>query len=119
MNQIFKNKIIIFIGIILAILFLPKISLAANRYVRQGATGLPNGTDWTNAYTSLPATLTRGDTYYIADGTYGGYTFDDPTSGSTIITIKKATISDHATDVRWDNTYGDRQAGFGYTYIGS
>ena len=37
-------------------------------YVRAGATGLNNGSDWNNAWTSLPATLVRGDTYYIADG---------------------------------------------------
>lgn len=85
---------------------------AASRYVRQGASGANNGTDWTNAYTSLPAALTRGDTYYIADGSYGSYTFDDAESGSTIITIKKATASSHGTETGWDPTYGDGQATF-------
>src|SRR5687768_17254029 len=58
-------------------LFAASAALAADRYVRQGATGSGNGSDWTNAYTSLPASLVRGDTYYVADGTYAGYTFDD------------------------------------------
>ena len=92
---------------------LPKISLAANRYVRQGATGANNGTDWTNAYTSLPATLTRGDTYYIADGTYSSYTFDDAISGTTYISIKKAIAADHGIDTGWNSTDGDGQAVFG------
>ena len=83
---------------------------AANRYVRQGASGSANGTDWTNAYTTLPSTLTRGDTYYIADGGYGGYTFDDLVSGATIIMIKKATVADHGTATGWNNAYGDGQA---------
>ncbi len=85
---------------------------AANRYVRTGATGSNNGTDWANAYTSLPNALTRGDTYYIADGSYGGYTFDDARSGSTYIYIKKATIADHGTDTGWDDSYGDGMAEF-------
>ncbi len=47
---------------------------AANKYVRAGAGGTGTGADWTNAYTSLPNPLTRGDTYYIADGSYSGST---------------------------------------------
>jgi hypothetical protein len=90
----------------------PGIAQSAIRHVRPGATGNNSGSDWTNAYTSLPATLVRGDTYYLADGSYGAYKFDDPSSGSTLITIKKATASDHGTDTGWSNTYGDGQAIF-------
>ena len=85
---------------------------AANHYICAGATGANNGSDWTNAWTTLPSTLTRGDTYYIADGTYGGYVFDDAASGSTYIYIKKATQSVHGTDTGWNSTYGDGQAVF-------
>jgi hypothetical protein len=85
---------------------------AANWYVREGAIGSGSGTDWTDAYTSLPPTLNRGDIYYIGDGTYGGYTFDDSESGTTYITIKKATASDHGTSAGWDPSYGDGQAVF-------
>lgn len=88
-------------------------ALAANRYVRAGATGANNGTDWNNAYTQLPATLVRGDTYYIADGTYPGYTFTTAASGTTFIYIKKATVADHGTDVGWQDAFGDGQAVFG------
>lgn len=87
----------------------------ANRYVRAGASGANDGTDWTNAYTTLPSSLTRGDTYYIADGSYSGYNFDD--SGTTLTTIKKATIADHGTSTGWDNAYGDGTAEFGLMHF--
>ena len=76
-------------------------------YVRAGASGVGTGTDWNNAYPSLPAALQRGATYYIADGTYSSYTFDDAASSSTLITIKKATAADHGTDTGWASSYGD------------
>jgi hypothetical protein len=90
-------------------------SEAANHYVRSGATG--NGSDWANAYGSLPSTLVRGDTYFIADGAYpGGYTFDDVDVEETYIYLKKATASAHGTDTGWDNTYGDGVAAFSGTW---
>lgn len=86
--------------------------LAANKYVRQGASGTASGDDWTNAYPTLPATLTRDTIYYIGDGSYVGYTFDDAESGTLVITLKKATVADHGTSTGWDNTYGDGRAAF-------
>jgi hypothetical protein len=85
---------------------------AANKYVRQYASGTGNGSDWTNAYQNLPGTLTRGDTYYVADGSYGAYVFNTPNSYATYITIKKATIIDHGTSTGWSDSYGDEQAVF-------
>jgi hypothetical protein len=96
----------------LALCVLPAIADAADQYVRPGATGRNDGTDWTNAYTALPATLKRGDVYYLADGSYGSYVFSTPNSGSTPITIKKATEADHGTPTGWTSTYGDGQAVF-------
>jgi len=87
-------------------------AMAANHYVRAGATGAKNGTDWTNAYTSLPVSLVRGDVYYIATGNYPSYRFDDPQSGSLVITIKKATEAAHGTDLGWQPAYGAGQAVF-------
>ena len=84
--------------------------LAADHYIRDGVSG--DGSSWSSAWDSLPSTLTRGDTYYIADGTYPGYSFDDPESGSTLITIKKATASDHGTRTGWQSSYGDGKAVF-------
>lgn len=85
---------------------------AAIHYVRQGASGSGNGNDWASAYASLPNTLVRGDTYYIAAGSYPGKTFNTPASGNAIITIKKATESDHGANTGWQSSYGSGQAIF-------
>ena len=90
----------------------PTLSQAANNYVRPGATGSNNGTDWTNAYLSLPSALVRGDTYYVAAGSYPAHTFGDPQSGTLTITVKKATAADHGTASGWQATYGTGQATF-------
>lgn len=97
---------------IILVVLVPGISQAANKFVRPGATGNGSGTDWTNAYTNLPSSLTRGDTYYLAAGTYGNRTFNDPVSGTAVITIKKATATDHGADVGWSSAYGSGQAVF-------
>lgn len=85
---------------------------ANTKYVRQGAAGSGSGDDWTNAYTALPTTLVRGQTYYVADGTYNGRTFNTPASSTTRITIKKATVADHGVSTGWSDAYGDGTAEF-------
>lgn len=92
---------------------------SAERYVRQGATGDGSGTSWTNAYSSLPNTLVRGDTYYVADGSYSSYVFDDPASGSTPITIKKCTPAQHGTETGYSAAYCDGQASIGEWTLGA
>jgi hypothetical protein len=96
--------------LILILLLLASVGMAAaaTHYVRAGASGANNGTDWNNAFTSLPATLNRGDTYYVAAGFYGtDYAFDDNNSGTTPVTMKKATVADHGTDTGWNNAYAN------------
>ena len=85
---------------------------AANRYVRAGASGASDGSDWNNAYPTLPSTLQRGDTYYVAAGSYPAYTFDDAQSGTLTITVKKATAADHGTSTGWQAAYSSGQAVF-------
>ena len=100
------------VGILLASLLVSGLAEAATWYVRPGATGTNSGGDWNNAFTSLPATLVRGDIYYLADGSYGARTFADANSGTAVITIRKATEADHGTNVGWSTSYGDGQAVF-------
>ena len=79
-------------------------------YLRAGATGNGSGSDWTNACTDFTgscavASLVRGHTYYVANGTYASRIFNTPESGSLVITIKGATAADHGTATRWSNSY--------------
>lgn len=86
---------------------------AANRYVRRDASGAATGANWTDAFTTMSVgSLTRGDTYYIADGNYPGGTWNTAASGTTLITVKKATVADHGTSTGWSDGYGDGQAIF-------
>ena len=113
---------ILFLAIIFFGVFgLAKSSQAANVYVREGAAGANNGSDWTNAFTELPyhyyfdnyiSDVARGNTYYIADGNYPSYTVNTAVSGTSAITIKKATAANHGTDTGWNSSYGDGQAIF-------
>jgi hypothetical protein len=65
-----RNYLIFFLA---ASVFFPSILWAASHYIREGAAGKQDGSDWENAHTQLPPNLVRGDTYYITDGTYPGY----------------------------------------------
>src|SRR5688572_23022829 len=97
----------------LAVVLFSCLSANAAKHVRAGATGAGSGNNWTDAYPSLPSSLVRGETYYIADGSYGGFNGTTLESGSTAITIKKATIADHGVSTGWSDAYGDGQAVFG------
>ncbi len=63
-----------------------------------------DGSDWVNARQTLPATLVRGNVYYIGSGNFGSYTFDDA-ADSELITIKKATLADHGSETGWNPAY--------------
>ena len=100
------RKITFGVSIIILLNLLSMNIFAAEYYIRAGASGSNNGNDWTNAYTSLPSTYTRGDTYYIASGTYNGnWVIDSAESGSTWTYIRKATGAGHGTGTGWNDSY--------------
>lgn len=104
-------------SLVLALLvtLLPIAAHSATRYVRDGGDGSSPTTSWAGAYDQLSdaeAAASRGDTIYVADGTYSGVTCNVSVSGSTLITIKKATESEHGTSTGWNSAYGDGQAVF-------
>ncbi len=96
--------------IFLILFLIPSICSAAEHYIIDGGSG--DGSSWSSALGALPDTLTRGDTYYIGDGTYAAYTFNDATSGTSVITVKKATETDHGSGADWQSDYGDGVASF-------
>src|SRR5579859_7863774 len=80
-----------------------------------------DGTSWNaaasngaaGAFNAIPGTLTRGDTYYFADGSYGTYSFSQSTSGTSLITFKKAISGDSCTSTGFNvATMGSSQAVF-------
>lgn len=96
--------------VVLCCLLSPAYAAAANHYIRSGATGANNGSDWNNAWTTFPSAYVRGDTYYVAGGRYGSLTLSTPASGATYIVLRKATDSDHGTNTGWNSSYGTAQA---------
>ena len=87
-------------------------SITNCHYIRAGAAGSNDGSNWTNAWTDLPDTFQRGHTYYVASGTYGQHQFRDVEDGNKFIFIKKATQANHGTDTGWLSSYATGQAVF-------
>lgn len=71
-----------------------------------------SGVDFNNLAT-MPTTtgFTRGNTYVLVEGSYGGKTFSTAASGSTPITIRKASTTDSAV-AGYATTLFDGQATF-------
>lgn len=97
--------------LMLLCIFLSAPAFAANHYVRAGASGTADGSNWTNACTDFTgscavASLVRGDTYYVGTGTYASVNFTTAESGSLVITVKGATAADHGTSTGWLSSYG-------------
>ena len=107
----------VLISLVLVIFAIVTPSFAANHYIRSGAGGNGSGSDWTNACTGFSgscavASLVRGDVYYMAAGSYAGVDFNKAVSGTTLITIKKATAADHGVATGWLGSYATGAATF-------
>lgn len=88
------------------------VARGADVHCGASATGSGNGSDWNNQADFDTLSLTRGNTYFLADGTYTGKTLNTANSGSTRIIIKKAVESDHGSATGWTSTLGDGRATF-------
>ena len=109
---------LILFSLLLTLWFLP--AHAANHYIRDGGSGSLAGTgncaDWTttNACDDLPATMVRGDTYYIAGGSYGSHDFS-ALAGTSYVFLQKSTVADHGTATGWLDAYASPTAVFSST----
>ena len=52
----------------------------------------------------------RGDTIWVGDRSYSSITLNKAASGTTPITIKKATAAIHGTSTGWSNAFADGRA---------
>lgn len=99
------------------LVLLPTTSPAANHYILPspgGASGT-SGSDWNNACSDFtgkcaPGSMVRGDTYYVAGSTtaYTGpaaATFNVANSGTSVITILRATAANSGTVAGWSSSY--------------
>ena len=104
--------------VLLPLLMASNFLFAANHYVLPAATGNGSGSDWATACPGFsgacaPSSMVRGDVYYIGAGSYPTINFNAPVSGTSVITIRKATAADHGTATGWSASYAN-QARFGY-----
>lgn len=85
----------------------------ATLYCGPSNTGAGTGADFNNLL-ALPNTtgFVRGNTYIVVDGSYGGKTLSTAASGSTRITIKKASAADSAV-AGYSSALHDGEATFG------
>ncbi len=88
-------------------------------YVSPDAIGDGSGSDWTNAMTAIPAELTRGRVYLLADGDYGSLVIAASTNAGEEIMVRKATLEDHGTETGWTPDLGDGVAFFTGVDIGT
>jgi hypothetical protein len=110
-SAVAAQKRVMLLGLFgLILMFFANSGFAAQHYIRADASGSNNGNDWANAWTSLPGTLVRGDTYYLASGNYGTWQISTPVSGTSFIYIRKATPGDHGTSSGWSDSYALGQA---------
>jgi hypothetical protein len=109
-----QARVVLLLPVFLAILLLGVGSAgAATLHCGASSSGDGSGSDWNNMCDFGSVNLTRGDTYYLMEGSYGSKTFSTPVSGTAKITIKKATAADHGTDTGWSDSMGDAIVQFG------
>jgi hypothetical protein len=106
------SRLLSFTLMFLTFLVFPVLSHAACHAILQGGTGNGSGSDWNNAMVALPASLVRGDTYYVGPGKYGSHNFKDADNSATLIQVRATTAADHCTDTGWNATSMVGQAVF-------
>lgn len=87
----------------LAFLLLPNLAIAADKYVRQGASG--SGTSWSDAYGSMSSISWSGMGGFTLWIGAGSYSSGLPNPSVANVTVKRATVASHGTSTGWSDTY--------------
>src|SRR5579863_1637140 len=90
---------------LLPVPLLPGLAVAACHVVKEGGSGRADGSNWNNALPDLPSSLTRGDVYVLAAGSYGAHHFNDPDDGNKQIEVRAATMASHCSDIGWNSRF--------------
>lgn len=85
---------------------------AAIHYINAACASACDGSTWAKGWATFgSATWTRGDTYYVAGGTYAeDATIAAAESGTTWIIVKKANEADNSGDAGWSAAFASVQA---------
>ncbi len=112
-NNVMQSFLRYFLGLSFA-LFCTSPGFAANFYVRAGAAGSNNGSDWNNAWTDVNritwSSVRGGDTIWIAGGTYSQLSIGASGTAANRIYIKRVrtTNSVPASATGWNSSYDSR-----------
>jgi hypothetical protein len=108
------NRYVGLMVLFLATLLVAVPASAANICVGPTENGNGSGSDWNNVAQWSSVTLSRGNTYYLKEGTYGGKSLSTATSGSTPIIVKKCTAGEGTCTAitGWIDSMGDAEAVF-------
>ena len=83
--------------------------------ITPAGSGNQSGSDWNNACAAFSGScsssnMVRGDSYYVAKGSYSSPSLTKSNSGSTPITLKSPTSADHCTDAGFSSSVHVGQA---------
>lgn len=94
--------------VVIFLLFVSNAVLGANHYIRIGATGRNDGSDWNNDFNGFPSTFVRGDMYYVAGGEYPGQLILDTPDDGRLIILKKEIAVECASVPGWHVSFEDQ-----------
>jgi hypothetical protein len=109
-----------FLLVFSGILCFARTSFAVVHYINAACASSCDGSTWGKGWKTFGAvTWTRGDTYYVAGGTYAENVSVMVTSGTAWITIKKANTADNGSDPDWNESFASTVALIqGYMLLG-
>ncbi len=105
-KQLNKYLLIFFI-----IVFSSVNAYGAKHYINTACVTACDGSTWEKGWATFGSvTWTRGDTYYVAGGTYNEDVTIPSKVGTSWITVKKANATDNSGDPGWNPSYATTQA---------